>query len=125
MSIQLTHIANDMKTDYKFWYIRRDDDVHISECAVRFYEGEITTENERDVNGNLVPITRYRRTKKLKKFNLPHFKGRKIIKDLLGNKCQFYTQEDFGIIKTDDELRLFLNKELAKDKSRIPIFEQV
>ena len=35
--------------------------------TVIIYEGGITTENEEDLTGKLVPVTRYRRTKKLGK----------------------------------------------------------
>ena len=31
----------------------------------KIYQGAVTTENEEDANGNLVPVTRYRRTAKL------------------------------------------------------------
>lgn len=111
-------------TDYKFWYIRRDDDVHISECAVRFYEGEVTTEDE-IVNGELVPVTRYRRTKKLNpKKDIKHTKTKKMKKDSKGKNCVVYTTDDFGVISTDDELRTFLNGELSKDKARQNVPEQ-
>lgn len=113
-----------MKTDYKFWYIKREDNVHITECAVRFYEGEVTTENELDILGNPQPVTRYRRTKQLKKVHQPHFKKIKTVKDAGGNDVLLFTEENFGIIKTNDELRLFLNGQLKNDKSRSPIDEQ-
>lgn len=108
-----------MKTDYKFWYVSRADDGHITECAIRFYEGDITTEIE-----NGVSITRYRRTKRLGEDNLPHFKGRKSRKEASGTDTVIFTSKDFGNIKTDDELRLFLNSQLKKDASRTPIDEQ-
>jgi len=112
-----------MKTDYKFWYIKRDDDGFITQATIRFYEGEVTTENEKGV-----PVTRYRRTKRLETFDdLQHLKKDGIVKGLKevnGKVAVFYNQENFGQIKTDDELRDFLNKELEKDKSREPIEEQ-
>lgn len=100
-----------MKTDYKFWYIKREDDVHISEVAVRFYEGEV-------ING------KYVRSKRLSKKDVTHFKGKEIKKERNSNEAIIFTTDDFGVISTDEELRKFLNKELAKDKSREPIDQQ-
>ena len=94
------------KTDYKFWYIRRNDDGYITDCAIRFYEGEHVTQKKRDRLGNPTAedIVVYKRNKLL--------------------RTAVYSQIDFGNIKTDDELRLFLNKELDKDKERVAIDEQ-
>ncbi len=113
-----------MLTDYKFWYIRRDDKGFITEATVRFYEGDITTENEMNVDGITKAVTRYRRTKRLQKADLPHFTDKAIIKESSGTETIIYISDDFGQIKTDDELRLFLNKELKKDTQRSPILEQ-
>ena len=112
-----------MKTDYKFWYIERLDDVHISEVAVRFSEGEITTLDEMD-GDKLVPVTRYRRSKRLQKEDMPHFDGIETKKELSGNDCFIFTDADFGVITTNSSLVEFLNKELEKDDSRNPIEEQ-
>lgn len=112
-----------MKTDYKFWYISRNDNIHISECAVRFYEGEVTTLPEMGVDGTKM-VTRYRRSKKLSKSDMPHNKDRAVKLESAGSETLIYTTEDFGVISTDDELRLFLNGELAKDTKRSPIEEQ-
>lgn|SRR3990167_5144791 len=104
-----------MKTDYKFWYIKRNDNGFIIEVAVRFYEGEI-------IDG------KYQRTKRLETFDdLKHLARNEVIRGLAesnGKKVVIYLSEDFGKIKSDDELRLFLNKELAKDNGREPISEQ-
>ena len=110
-------------TDFKLWYIKRDDDIHISEAAVRFYEGKYQTINGKEV---------YVRTKRLETLkDLKHLAkkvdGKYVLKGLVeknGSKAVIYLPEDFGVISTDDELRAFLNKELAKDKSREPIDEQ-
>ena len=112
-----------MLTDYKFWYIRRDDDGFITEAAVRFYEGEITTKNEKQIDDVIKPVTRYRRSKKLQDVELDHLNKPKI-KDSGGSDAVLYTSADFGQIKSDNELRLFLNQELSKDKIRTPIPEQ-
>src|SRR3990167_3588837 len=98
-------------TDYKFWFIRRDDDGFITEAAVRFYEGGFDAEGT------------YVRSKLLEKIDLKHL-DKKFVKDSNGTDTKLYTQADFGSIKTDDELRTFLNSELAKDTKREPIKEQ-
>ena len=51
-------------------------------------------------------------------------KDKKMKADKSGRDCVMYTADDFGVISTDDELRAFLNAELAKDSSRQPIPEQ-
>lgn len=94
--------------DYKFWYIRRDDDGFITEAAIRFYEGEY-----RQV---IHPITekktiQYVRIKRLEKDKLKVLKG-KVGRDR--EEIRIFTPIDFSQIKTDDELRKFLNKELNK-----------
>jgi len=75
-----------MKISYKFWYIIRDDNIHISECAIRFYEGDITTEDERDENDDLVSITRYRVSKRLQAEDLEYLK-KTIKKEKNGYDC--------------------------------------
>jgi hypothetical protein len=114
-----------MKISYKFWYVTREDDIHISEVAVRFYEGDITTKDElikdeiirEDI---IVPVTRYRRFKQLKKFEIKHEKDREHKTDLKGNECLVYTDKDFGVTDDLDDVRLFLNGVLNKDKDRQP-----
>lgn len=97
-------------TDYKFWYIERDDDGFITEAAVRFYEGNY-------VDGI------YKRTTRLQDKDLKHL-NKLMKKEDNGNEAIIYTSLDFGTIKTDDELRQFLNNELAKDTTRVAIPEQ-
>lgn len=102
----LRNLTPNMKTDYKISYIKRADDIHISECAVRFFEGKIEDRSERDpLTDEEKTVQRYARTKDL------------------GSKV--FTAEHFGKISTDEELKAFLNKELAKDKKRTPIKEQI
>ena len=111
--------------DYKFWYIKREDNIHISECAIRFYEGDITTEDEFNTDKRKIePVTKYRRTKRLLKSELEHLKDYNVKTESNGNEAVVFTSKDFGVITTDDELRLFLNEKLAKDKDREPIEEQ-
>lgn len=113
-----------MLIDWKFWYVTRDDNGFIVECAVRFYEGEVTTKPEFNFdNKKLEPITRYRRIRRLGKVDLSHLEG-EFKKDSRGEDAKVYHRGDFGIIKTDDELMLFLNQEIKKDISRSPIEEQ-
>ena len=119
-----------MKTDFKFWFIRRDDNGFITDCGIRFYEGDITTENEimldREVAKDFVsvPVTRYRRLRRLNSTDLKHLKSEKTMKEANGEEAIIYTADDFGNIKTDAELCLFLNSELKKDSKRTPIEEQ-
>ena len=108
-----------MFKDYKFWFIRRDDYGFITEAGINFYEGkyeEITNPITKQ------PETVYVRKNKLK---TPSFnKKPKKINRKDGSESMRYTSEDFGDIKTDDELREFLNKELANVKGRKAIPEQ-
>lgn len=90
-----------MKISYKFGWVSRKDDVHIDSCLVRFFEGDITTEDETDIYGQISPITKYRLINKI---------GETV-----------YTDKDFGIISTDKELEEFTNKELLKDGVREPV----
>lgn len=108
-----------MFKDYKFWFIRRDDDGFITEAGIKFYEGEY--EDRLDPETNETKSV-YIRKKKLKDISF-NKKPKKIMrKD--GSESMQYTPEDFGRIKTDDELRLFLNQELANVKGREAIPEQ-
>jgi hypothetical protein len=121
-----------MKIEYKFCFITRDDDGFIVNCGIRYYEGDVTTEDEKDMFGKLASITRHRRTKRLKKIDLPHLATREVKLEAIlidgkmffgGGEAFLYTPKDFGQIKTDDELRVFLNSELRKD-TRTPVDEQ-
>mgnify|MGYP001561892821 FL=1 len=108
-------------TDYKFWYIKRNDDGFMTEAAVRFYDGEYQIIEGKEV---------YKRIKRLSVLNgeLNH------LADKDGNigytheanekDAVIFLPRHFGKIKTDDELRDFLNKEIAKDKGRKLIKEQ-
>lgn len=115
-------------TDYKFWYIKRNDEGFIKEVAVRFYEGEY---QNKMIEGEEKEI--YVRTKKLsvQERDLDHLadsKGNIGYTDDLhvaqGKDAVVYLPKHFGKIKTDEELKNFVNKEIAKDKGREPIREQ-
>lgn len=90
-----------MLTDYKFKKLKVFNNK--TECIVRFYEGDITTEDERNKDdlSKMVPVTRYRRTKLLREetFNFPTELTEQAIKGLM-------------------------NSELAKDNKRQAINEQ-
>ena len=107
-------------TDYKWWFVRRDDNGFIVEVAVRLYEGDYQTQKDED--GKDIQV--YVREKKLKKGDLAHLDKGKDGKDSANSHARIYTADDFGSIKTDDELRAFCNGQLAEDKSRTPITEQ-
>ncbi len=111
-------------TDFKFLYITRQDDIHISKAAVRFYEGEVTTENHRDIRTKeMVPVTRYRRSERLQKEDLPHIKNREVIKDPLGDDAFIFTSEDFGVITTNAELEEYFKGLIKQDKTRLSAFD--
>jgi hypothetical protein len=103
-------------TDYKFWFIRRDDDGFITEAAIRFYEGETIKSGKENV---------YIRNKRLEAKDLKHLSSLTYKKEIGGKDTVIYTPYNFGKIKTDNKLREFLNKELAKDKGRQPIKQQI
>jgi len=121
-------------TDYKFWYIKRDLQTGmVREVAVRFYEGAILPAEETIVSLDAttseptlgaVAVERYQRTKRLQREELAYLGGVDFVKEASGRDAAFYTQEDFGTIYADDEIRWFLNGELAKDGSRESIMEQ-
>jgi hypothetical protein len=115
-----------MKTSYKFWYVTKADNVHISEVAVRFYEGEITTEDE--LVQNLItredvikPVTRYRRIKQLTQKEVKHEKNRRVKKDMFDNDCFIYTDKDFGVTADLKDVSNYIERVLKKDKEREPI----
>jgi len=89
-----------MLTDYKLKRVVEHDDGKQTVEFV-FYEGEITTEDEIDTDGRLVPVTRYRRTKKLRERSV--------------------TLES---VESLDRIQKRLNNILARDESRSPITEQ-
>ena len=88
-----------MLTDYKFKSIRRDGNT--TKVVVAFYEGEITARLENTVYEGIKNVTAYRRSKLLKR----------------------ETYELQGDV-SEDKIRAFVNKELAKDRVRIPILQQ-
>lgn len=102
-------------TDYKFWYIQRNDAGQIMEAAVRFYEGDYVEKNGKQV---------YVREKRLEDKDLKHLGNEKFMVEKSGDEAVIYTPVDFGVIYTDDELRAFLDREISKDKSREVIPEQ-
>jgi hypothetical protein len=114
-----------MLTDYKIWYIKRDDNNFIIEVAIRYFEGSITTLSEKvGFDSHIEQVSRYRRSKRLMKSDLPHFKNEKFGKEENGNDAVIYFPINFGSIKTDDELHSFLRKQIAKDTTRTIINEQ-
>ena len=105
-----------MQINYKFWYITREDNGFITEAAIRFYEGDVTTEDE-VIDGEITAVTKYRRINRLQEKDLAHL-GEGFKKDISGNDNKIYTDKELGKIKSDKELVTFLNKELDKDTTR-------
>ena len=107
-----------MLTDYKFAYIKRDDDGFITEAAIRFYEGEVIEVDDVDIEtGAITKVQRYVRSKKLASKDLKHLKC-KFKKDINNGDVSIYTVADFGKIKTDEQLCTHLDNETVKDKKR-------
>lgn len=109
------------RTDYKFSHISRRDNGTM-EVKVRFYEGEVSTLDEEDMDGRLVPVTRYRRSALVKR-PLTHFAS------LDGVSSRLIDDGNAGVLTfnrhlTDDQLRVVMNDVLAKDLTRIAIDEQ-
>ncbi len=97
-----------MDTQYKFRWILRDDDGFIEKALISFYEGVYLPNQPvfHPLSGKRVGFSnQFRAFTKL-------------------NDDVIYDQSDFGLISADDELRTFLNGELAKDTTRTPIPEQ-
>lgn len=111
-----------MKTSYKFWYVSKNDDGFIDEVAVRFFEGILVTnvvQFEDPTTGEVSSreVEEYQRTKRLSKKDLPHIKNEAVVEEN-GNECILYTDSDFGKTKDLDDVILFLNSELLRDKKR-------
>ena len=110
-----------MDTQYKFRWILRDDDGVIEKVMIAFYEGiysELTGPGG-EIDKRFLIITKLNKTK------LKHLKSKKFVRGKDDVEADvLYDQSDFGVISTDDELRTFLNGELAKDNSRSAIPEQ-
>ena len=103
-----------MDVQYKFRWILRDDDGVIIQASIAYHEG-----NYKKKNNTFLII------KKLGKNDLRHLRSQRFKhgKGNLGDEV-LYGPENFGIISTDNELRNFLNSEMAKDKTRKAIPEQ-
>ena len=87
-----------MLTDYKIVYM--SERTGSWEVLARFYEGDITTEDEQDSEDNFVPVTRYRRTRRLRD---EFFRWPPMLETALHGR---------------------LRADLARDQSRTPIPEQ-
>ncbi len=118
-----------MDTQYKFRWIRRDDNGFITEAGVAFFEGTYLP-NQPIIDSRTGDIlgfsNQFLATKKLDKNDLKYIKAQKYKQSegIIENE-PIYEPIDFGVISTDDELRAFMNTELAKDKTRTQIPEQV
>ncbi len=102
--------------DYKFSMINRNDDGYITWVVINFYEGEYKDVDVIDPETRETKKEdRYVRTKKLQQEELQSL-NQEVIERINGTYSVRYTIEDFGKIKTDDELREFLDVELEKLK---------
>jgi len=92
-----------MKTDFKF---RRIVDGNKTTAVISIYEGDITTEKEKNINGEEVDVTRYRRIAKLRDVILSS-------DDVVGKDTL-----------TFNELKNLGKTELSRDSTRTPIDKQ-
>lgn len=110
---------------YKFWYITRDVDGFITEAGIRFYEGEKKDIELTDpITNTKQTVNMFVREKRLKFNELKNLSAKAKRKEANGDDALVYTAEHFGKIKSNEELCLFLNKELLKDKSHEPVESQ-
>lgn len=105
-------------TDYKIWYIKRDDNVHISEAGVRFFEGRIERKTVKGVQTDV-----YIRERKIPFEELSYLDSNKFRMETTGVKSVVYTPAEFGVITTDNQLRLYLNNQIAKDTGHLIVPE--
>ena len=92
--------------DYKYCYVKRNNDGFITEAKIRFFKGEYSGEA-------------YIRLAKYISSELSSLKG-----SLSGNDV-IYTPTDFGQIETNAELNTFLKQELAMLTGRTAISIQL
>jgi hypothetical protein len=64
------HVSGDASTlvDYKFAYIMRDDSGSITEAGVRFYQGAMVTEAQKQTDGSTKNVTYYKRAQRIAVF---------------------------------------------------------
>lgn len=105
-----------MLADYKLPRITYFDDDTMEFVAV-FYEGEETDKPERDDDGNLVGVVRYRRTAVVLK-DLAEFAG---FKDAQVQKSGDGVLVTLPYQLTEKELLAAMDKVLAADTTRTPI----
>lgn len=106
---------------YKFWYITRNDDGFITEAGIRFYEGQKkNVEIENLITKEKQTVNMFVREKRLTPIELKDLSSKATRKEANGDDAIVYTPAHFGKISSNYELRLFLNKELAKDKAHTP-----
>jgi hypothetical protein len=105
---------------YKFYRIWRDDNGLITKAEVIFYDCGIATKNEfNPATGAFEDITKMRLGAAKTKEELT-FVSDKFSK-AFNLDSHIYDSNDFGTIKTDEELREFLDGELKKDKNSTPL----
>lgn len=90
-----------MESCYSIHSLIREDS-GIVKVVVHFFEGVTSTLDEKDENGNLIPVTRYRNTAKIR-------------------DAEFIWSDN----PTEADIISRLNTELVKDTTRTPIPEQV
>lgn len=109
-------------TDYKIWYIARDDYGAITDVAVRIFEGHLITHPVQELDGTTRLETVYQRTHRLTAQQTSYL-GPGFISDG-AHEARHYTAQDFGVIATSRQLQDFLDAQIQHDPWRTPIHEQ-
>ena len=105
---------------YKYWYIIKDDNGFVTEAGVRLYEGGFQNVSVQQRDSSFADEERFVREKSLKRSDVA-FMGDRASKFMKSGKEVFvFTSKDFGDFKDKDVLKLFLNREIAKDATRKP-----
>jgi len=111
--------------DYKILEEHSEDEVHINWASVKFTEGEYQKVKKKDPRSGIeYDSNEYIRTKKLEKVDLSDLGNVKVKYNARGEELIKYTDDDFGVISTHEELQQFLNEQLDKLKGREAIAEQ-
>lgn len=108
--------------DYKLAYVTRNDNSYITEIGVQFFEGSFQTVDESNFKtGSTTKATRYVRTKRFDKSELAVSATQKTRINRASQQIIVYTDNDFGQATSTAQLQVFLDKELAKNVSKLPL----
>jgi hypothetical protein len=113
------------RIEYKFWYIKENDAGFVEEVAVRFYEGDYAPYTFTYPDGTVVNGTRFVRTKRLGAGDLSFLNKGILSTELNGSPVVVFKIADFGVNLTRSQLESLLKLQVARDRTRTPINEQL